>query len=361
MTLSDGAEIVGNTALLGAGGRSRVDVGIASTYRTRGSRANRPRSATAPERPARSRSTRTTLTLENAARISASTVDGTGGAIPLHAATRFASTAAPRSPRRRRALATDGDVAISGRDTIDLTRGSAISASSSRRRQGRRAPAHGDRHAGARLERAANQRARGRPAATSRSRQATRGAHGLHDRAQAGGVTADDWAATSRSIPTRALNPSDILASANAGNGGNITITAGFFVASADSTIDASSTRGLDGEIFIDSPNELTARSCLSQPPPRWSPGCSRRIAYRVSRASAARSRCGRALNARADGLPAEPAGHRDRAGQGGPRRRAQRAPRYQVVLRDAGAPLSANSPVRFPSLCLRARRRSSR
>jgi hypothetical protein len=31
------------------------------------------------------------------------------------------------------------------------------------------------------------------------------------------------------------------------------------FVASAESTVDASSARGLDGEILIDSPNELTA------------------------------------------------------------------------------------------------------
>ena len=83
---------------------STIDVGIACTYRTRGSRANRLRSATAPARPARSRSTRTTSTLENAARISASTVDGTGGAVHVHAATRYGSPAAPRSPRRRRAL-----------------------------------------------------------------------------------------------------------------------------------------------------------------------------------------------------------------------------------------------------------------
>ena len=54
------------------------------------------------------------------------------------------------------------------------------------------------------------------------------------------------------------MNRSNILASANAGNGGNVTITTGFFVASADSTIDASSSRGLDGEVLIDSPNELT-------------------------------------------------------------------------------------------------------
>jgi large exoprotein involved in heme utilization and adhesion len=77
--------------------------------------------------------------------------------------------------------------------------------------------------------------------------------------AQAGGVTATDSGGNVTIDPDQVLlNRSDILASANAGNGGNITITAGFFVASADSRVDASSTRGLDGEILIDSPNELT-------------------------------------------------------------------------------------------------------
>ena len=54
------------------------------------------------------------------------------------------------------------------------------------------------------------------------------------------------------------LNNSDVIARANAGNGGNITIVAGFFVASGDSTLDASSTRGIDGNVLIDSPNEIT-------------------------------------------------------------------------------------------------------
>jgi len=77
--------------------------------------------------------------------------------------------------------------------------------------------------------------------------------------AQAGGVTATDSGGNVTIDPDYVLlNRSDVLASANAGNGGNITIGAGFFVASADSKIDATSTRGLDGEILINSPNELT-------------------------------------------------------------------------------------------------------
>jgi len=53
------------------------------------------------------------------------------------------------------------------------------------------------------------------------------------------------------------LSSSDIVARANAGNGGNIAIQAGFFIASGDSTIDASSTSGIDGQVLIDSPNEI--------------------------------------------------------------------------------------------------------
>jgi hypothetical protein len=77
--------------------------------------------------------------------------------------------------------------------------------------------------------------------------------------ADAGGVTPTDSGGNVAIDPDYViLNRSNILANANAGNGGNITIAAGFFVASADSTIDASSTSGLDGDILIDSPSEIT-------------------------------------------------------------------------------------------------------
>ena len=158
--------------------------------------------------------------------------------------------------------------------------------------------------------------------------------------AQAGGVTATDSGGNVTIDPDYVLlNRSDILASANAGNGGNITITAGFFVASAESTIDASSTRGLDGEILIDSPNELTGTVLpLATPVPvvagLLAQNCVPRLARERSTLTVRMPRVG----ARADGLPAEPASHRNRAGEGGRRRRAQRTPRNEVVLRVAAS-----------------------
>jgi large exoprotein involved in heme utilization and adhesion len=76
--------------------------------------------------------------------------------------------------------------------------------------------------------------------------------------AEAGGVTATDAGGNITIDPEYViLNASDIVARANAGNGGNITIQAGFFIASGDSAIDASSTSGIDGNVLIDSPNEI--------------------------------------------------------------------------------------------------------
>ena len=77
--------------------------------------------------------------------------------------------------------------------------------------------------------------------------------------AEAGGVTPTDAGGNVTIDPDYVIvNRGDVVARANAGNGGNITISAGFFVASAESAIDASSSRGLDGEILIDSPNQIT-------------------------------------------------------------------------------------------------------
>ena len=89
------------------------------TYLTRESRASRLRSAPAPARPARSRDAND-ITLENAARISASTVDGTGGAVTLHAATVRLDGGSEVSAATT-GLGNGGDVAISA-NTIDLTR-----------------------------------------------------------------------------------------------------------------------------------------------------------------------------------------------------------------------------------------------
>ena len=88
--------------------------------------------------------------------------------------------------------------------------------------------------------------------------------------AEAGGVTPTDAGGNIDIDPEYViLNASDITARANAGNGGNIAIAAGFFVASGDSRVDASSARGVDGNVLIDSPNEITGSVLpLDAPPP---------------------------------------------------------------------------------------------
>jgi filamentous hemagglutinin family protein len=75
----------------------------------------------------------------------------------------------------------------------------------------------------------------------------------------ANGVSANDDGGnlTVRTPQFLILNNSEILARANAGNGGNITLGASYFVQSADSIINASSKQGLDGKIIIDSPNQV--------------------------------------------------------------------------------------------------------
>jgi large exoprotein involved in heme utilization and adhesion len=54
------------------------------------------------------------------------------------------------------------------------------------------------------------------------------------------------------------LNRSDVLANANAGNGGNIFIRADYLFVDAESLIDASSRTGVDGQVQLESPNDLT-------------------------------------------------------------------------------------------------------
>ncbi len=63
------------------------------------------------------------------------------------------------------------------------------------------------------------------------------------------------------------LEDSRIIASANAGNGGNILLTTGALVPNAYSTIDASSRRGLDGRVVVESPNDLVASVTLLTAP----------------------------------------------------------------------------------------------
>jgi filamentous hemagglutinin family protein len=62
------------------------------------------------------------------------------------------------------------------------------------------------------------------------------------------------------------LNQSDILANAFGGPGGNITIVAGNFITTPDSTIDASSALGLDGTVNISSPDEEVAEDLAVLP-----------------------------------------------------------------------------------------------
>jgi filamentous hemagglutinin family protein len=63
------------------------------------------------------------------------------------------------------------------------------------------------------------------------------------------------------------LNRGDLLANANAGNGGNITLAADYVLKSAESRIDASSRQGLDGQILIDSPNEVMGTVAVLEVP----------------------------------------------------------------------------------------------
>ena len=87
--------------------------------------------------------------------------------------------------------------------------------------------------------------------------------------ASANGVSPGDDGGNVTIQPSRfiILNNSDITAQANAGNGGNITIRVEFILQSAESTIDASSRFGLDGEIVIDSPNEVTGTVAVLDAP----------------------------------------------------------------------------------------------
>jgi filamentous hemagglutinin family protein len=61
---------------------------------------------------------------------------------------------------------------------------------------------------------------------------------------------------------TIVMNRSNIIAKADQGRGGNIHIVAEQFIQSADSVVDASSNKGIDGEVTIDSP-EINAESGL--------------------------------------------------------------------------------------------------
>ena len=86
--------------------------------------------------------------------------------------------------------------------------------------------------------------------------------------AAAGGVTPTDDGGNIRIDPVFViLREGSILATANAGNGGNIGIQAGSFIIDANSVIDASSQTGLDGRITIDTVNNIYGSVLLLETP----------------------------------------------------------------------------------------------
>ena len=73
-------------------------------------------------------------------------------------------------------------------------------------------------------------------------------ANGLADNSDGGNVTIDPELFT--------LRQSQIVAQANAGSGGNISLAAINFIADTETLISASSQKGIDGSVQIESPNQ---------------------------------------------------------------------------------------------------------
>jgi filamentous hemagglutinin family protein len=63
------------------------------------------------------------------------------------------------------------------------------------------------------------------------------------------------------------LDNARIFANANAGDGGNILISGQYLFTSADSVLDASSKKGIDGQVVLDSPNTVTSAVDAIAPP----------------------------------------------------------------------------------------------
>ena len=85
------------------------------------------------------------------------------------------------------------------------------------------------------------------------------------------------------------MNHSKIQAMASQGNGGNIRFITNGYIQSTDSILDASSSAGIDGDIFIDSPeknisNDLLLQSPDTLPTDQWlSNACDKRNAENIS------------------------------------------------------------------------------
>jgi large exoprotein involved in heme utilization and adhesion len=227
LVLADRAEIVGNTALAGAGGRIVINVGSLSLENARIASESTASGANAGTAGAVEITATDGVGLHDSGRISATTVDGEGGSIVLHANRIYIQGGEISAASTGSGNA--GDVRVTADDELVMTDGALRTS----------APIS----AGGDIEVMVQRRLLMTDSSIT---------------AEAGGVTATDSGGNIAIDPEYVImTSSDLIARANAGNGGNITIQAGFFIPSGDSTIDASSTSGFDGEVLIDSPNEI--------------------------------------------------------------------------------------------------------
>ena len=225
--LADRAEIVGNTALAGAGGRIVITVGSLTLDNARIASESTATGADAGTAGA-VEITADLIDIQGVGHISATTVDGQGGSVVLHA-DRIDLHDGGEISAASTGSGDAGDLSVTADDELVMTSGALRTSAPS--------------SAGGDIEISVQRRVLLTDSSIT---------------AEAGGVTSTDSGGNVTIDPEYViLNSSDIVARANAGNGGNITIQAGFFVASGDSTIDASSTSGIDGAVLIDSPNEI--------------------------------------------------------------------------------------------------------
>ena len=257
LVLADGAEIVGNTALAGTGGEVLIDVGELRIGHARIATESTAAGADAGAAGAVSVIVADALVLEDGGRISASTIDGRGGSVTLRS-DRILIGGTGSVSAATTGAGQGGDIALAAR-SIDLRDGGTVSASATGAgNAGRLTLTADDTLAiGAGSIVTSADHSAGGDIFVEAGRQVM-----LTDAiisAEAGGVTeAADGGNIVIDPDFVILDASDVIARANAGNGGNITIRAGFVVGSADSRIDASSTSGIDGDVLIDSPNEIT-------------------------------------------------------------------------------------------------------
>jgi large exoprotein involved in heme utilization and adhesion len=255
LVLADGAEIVGNTSLPGAGGSVVIDV---NELRISNARIASESTATGVDAGAAGaiHITADDVALDNLGRVSAATVDGAGGTITIDTA-HLGLVGGAAITAASSGAGAGGDIVLLA-DSIDLADSSMSASSTNSGNAGSLSLTAGDT---LRLIDSQLLTSAGHSAGGDIGIEVGHSVHLTHSSisAAAGGVTPPAGGGNVSIDPDFViLDQSNILASANAGNGGNITIRAGFFVASAGSAIDASSSSGLDGEVLVDSPNEIT-------------------------------------------------------------------------------------------------------